>query len=44
MISVYIEMPVIKKEYLSGWYSLKAYFVASALIDVPTQVYYYITM
>ncbi|KAK7597801.1 hypothetical protein V9T40_010026 [Parthenolecanium corni] len=32
------ELPVIKREHFNRWYSLKAYFIASTIGDIPVQV------
>lgn len=37
-ISVPSELPIISKEYFNKWYSLKSYFLAVTLADVPIQV------
>lgn len=33
------ELPIISKEYFNKWYSLKSYFLAVTLADVPIQVF-----
>lgn len=41
MISVPNEIPVIKREYFNRWYSLKAYYFATLIGDIPVQVWGY---
>lgn len=31
-------MPIISKEHFNKWYSLKSYYVAKTLADIPVQV------
>lgn len=37
--SVPLELPIITREHFNRWYSLRAYYIAMTLADVPIQVF-----
>lgn len=38
LISVPLELPIITREHFNRWYSLRAYYIAMTLADVPIQM------